>query len=209
MAATAIEWATDVWNPSTGCDQVSPGCAHCYALDLAARLKRMGKAKYQVDGDPRTSGPGFGVTLHEHVLEMPLLQRRPRTYFVNSMNDLFHEDVPTDFIRRVFDVMERASWHTFQVLTKRDQRLADVGRDLAWPDNVWMGVSIENRRFVDRADRLREVDAAARFISAEPLGRAPRWLLPGRQGSREFGRGDGAKAVVRVGIGSGSASVDR
>jgi len=169
MAATAIEWATDVWNPSTGCDRVSPGCAHCYALDLAARLKRMGKAKYQVDGDPRTSGPGFGVTLHEHVLEMPLRQRRPRTYFVNSMSDLFHEDVPTDFIRRVFDVMERASWHTFQVLTKRDQRLADVCRDLAWPDNVWMGVSIENRRFVHRADRLREVDAAVRFISAEPL----------------------------------------
>jgi protein gp37 len=169
MAATAIEWATDVWNPSTGCDRMSPGCAHCYALDLAARLKRMGKAKYQRDGNPRTSGPGFGLTLHDHVLELPLRQRRPRTYFVNSMSDLFHEDIPAEFIARVFDVMERARWHTFQILTKRGERLAELGPHLSWPDNVWMGVSIENRRFVYRADLLRKVDAAVRFISAEPL----------------------------------------
>jgi len=169
VSATAIEWATDVWNPSTGCDRVSPGCAHCYALDLAARLKRMGKEKYQRDGAPGTSGPGFGLTLHERVLEMPLRQRRPRTYFVNSMSDLFHPDVPDDFIARVFEVMTRASWHTFQILTKREQRLSALGQELSWPSNVWMGVSIENRRFIHRADHLRQVPSAVRFVSAEPL----------------------------------------
>jgi protein gp37 len=169
MAATAIEWATDVWNPSTGCDRVSPGCAHCYALDLAARLKRMGKEKYQRDGPPGSSGPGFGLTLHERVLDLPLRQRRPRTYFVNSMSDLFHPMVPDTFIAKVFAVMEEAQWHTFQVLTKREARLSALAPDLPWPPNIWMGVSIENRRFVHRADHLRDAPAAVRFISAEPL----------------------------------------
>ncbi|HEU4973724.1 MAG TPA: phage Gp37/Gp68 family protein [Baekduia sp.] len=169
MAETSIEWATHVWNPTTGCDRISPGCAHCYALDMAARLKRFGQPKYQRDGHRRSSGPGFGVTLHPQTLEAPLGWRKPRVVFVNSMSDLFHEEVPLDYIARVFDVMVRARQHTFQVLTKRHDRLAAVANQLPWPRNVWMGVSVENRRFVDRADQLRRVPAAVRFISAEPL----------------------------------------
>src|SRR3954466_682305 len=124
MAETTIEWATHVWNPTTGCDRVSPGCAHCYALDLAARLKRFGQPKYQLDGRPGSSGPGFAVTLHEHTLTEPLRWRAPRVVFVNSMSDLFHEEIPEDYIARVFEVMERATQHTFQILTKREDRLA-------------------------------------------------------------------------------------
>ena len=169
MAETSIEWASHVWNPTTGCDRVSPGCAHCYALDLAARLKRMGQAKYQADGRPGSSGPGFAVTLHEQTLTEPLRWRSPRVVFVNSMSDLFHEEIPAEFIARVFEIMVQAEQHTFQVLTKREDRLAELAPDLPWPANVWMGVSIENRRFIHRADRLREVPASVRFISAEPL----------------------------------------
>ena len=169
MAETAIEWATHVWNPTTGCDRVSPGCAHCYALDMAVRLKRFGQPKYQRDGERRSSGPGFGLTLHPQTLLQPLRWRRPRVVFVNSMSDLFHEEVPEDYIRKVFAVMAEASQHTFQILTKRDGRLAELAPRLPWPHNVWMGVSVENRRFVGRADGLREVPASVRFISAEPL----------------------------------------
>jgi len=169
MAETSIEWATHVWNPITGCDRVSPGCAHCYALDMASRLKRFGQPKYQKNGARRSSGPGFGVTLHPQTLTAPLRWRKPRVVFVNSMSDLFHEEVPLAYIEQVFDVMTRAPQHTFQVLTKRDARMVEVANSLRWPGNVWMGVSIENRRFVDRAERLREVPAAVRFISAEPL----------------------------------------
>lgn len=169
MAETSIEWATHVWNPTTGCDRVSPGCAHCYALDLAARLKRMGQPKYQTDGRPGSSGPGFAVTLHEQTLTEPLRWRSPRVVFVNSMSDLFHEEIPAEYIARVFEIMVQATQHTFQVLTKREERLAELAPDLPWPANVWMGVSIENRRFIRRADRLREVPASVRFISAEPL----------------------------------------
>jgi protein gp37 len=169
VAESSIEWTDATWNPTTGCDRVSPGCAHCYALDLAARLKRMGQPKYQRDGDPRTSGPGFAVTLHERTLTEPLRWRAPRLVFVNSMSDLFHEAIPFEFIARVFEVMVQAEQHTFQVLTKREERVAELAPELPWPSNVWMGVSIENRRFVHRADRLREVPAAVRFISAEPL----------------------------------------
>jgi protein gp37 len=169
MAETSIEWATHVWNPTTGCDRVSPGCAHCYALDLAARLKRMGQSKYQADGRPGSSGPGFAVTLHEQTLTEPLRWRAPRIVFVNSMSDLFHEEIPAEYIARVFEIMVEAKQHTFQVLTKREDRLAELAPDLPWPANVWMGVSIENRRFIHRADRLREVPASVRFISAEPL----------------------------------------
>ena len=129
----------------------------------------MGQPKYQRDGDPRTSGPGFGVTPHERALTEPLRWRSPRLVFVNSMSDLFHEAIPFEFIERVFEVMVQADQHTFQVLTKREERLAGLAPDLPWPSNVWMGVSVENRRFVHRADRLREVPAAVRFISAEPL----------------------------------------
>jgi protein gp37 len=167
--SSAIEWTEATWNPVTGCDRVSPGCAHCYALDLAARLKRMGQPKYQIDGQRRSSGPGFAVTLHQDALQAPLRWRTPRLVFVNSMSDLFHEEIPVSFIQEVFSIMAEAHWHVFQVLTKRHERLLSLAGDLQWPENVWMGVSVENRKFVHRADYLREVPAAVRFISAEPL----------------------------------------
>lgn len=155
-----IEWTEATWNPVTGCTQVSPGCAHCYAKTFAERWRGVPGHAYE---------QGFELRLWEERLDQPLRWRRPRFIFVNSMSDLFHEEIPFAFVRRVFDTMVRAQHHTFQILTKRDQRLAELAPDLPWPDNVWMGVSIENRRFVDRADRLRQVPAAVRFISAEPL----------------------------------------
>lgn len=193
---TAIQWTHipgykgETWNPVTGCDRVSPGCAHCYALDLAAKLKSWGQPRYQKDGDPKASGPGFGVTLHEDKLFEPLLWKAPRGVFVNSMSDVFHDAIPSEFIAQMFGVMAAASQHVFMVLTKRPERMAalfadpewrsalalhrlncgDEGPSLAWPiPNVWLGVTIENRRFVHRADLLRETPAAVRFISAEPL----------------------------------------
>jgi protein gp37 len=169
---TTIEWTDQTWNPVTGCDRVSPGCAHCYALDLAARLKAMGQARYQRDGDPATSGPGFGVTLHPDKLDEPLRWRKPRMVFVNSMSDLFHEEIPDDYIAEVWHRMVWAHQHTFQILTKRPDRMRDWVRahyPFEQPRNVWLGVSIENRRFVGRADVLRDTPAAVRFISAEPL----------------------------------------
>ena len=129
----------------------------------------MGQPKYQHDGERRSSGPGFGVTLHPGALSAPLRWRTPRVIFVNSMSDLFHEEIPVDFIHDVFTVMGQAHWHTFQVLTKREQRLVELAGEIDWPPNAWMGVSIENRRFAHRADCLRRVPAAIRFISAEPL----------------------------------------
>lgn len=171
MAETAIEWATHVWNPVTGCDRVSPGCDHCYAMALARRLKAMGQPKYQRDGDSRTSGPGFGVTCHPDELNAPLRWSRPRLVFVNSMSDLFHPEVPDEFIRAVFTVMAAASRHTFQVLTKRPQRMAAlVGSWAVEPSpNVWLGTSIEIDRYNFRADYLRATPAAVRFLSLEPL----------------------------------------
>lgn len=175
MAETAIEWATHVWNPVTGCSQVSPGCAHCYALAYAGRLKAMGQAKYQRDGG-RGSGPGFGVTLHEHELEAPERWRKPRRVFVNSMSDLFHEEVPFDFVAQVLEAIAGAARHTFLILTKRPERVLDFFESeragegwYGFPDNVWMGVTIENRRFVGRADVLRDIPADTLFVSAEPL----------------------------------------
>ncbi|MET8140176.1 phage Gp37/Gp68 family protein [Sphaerisporangium sp. NPDC005288] len=164
-----IEWTEVTWNPTTGCDRVSAGCDNCYALTLANRLKAMGAAKYQRDGDPRTSGPGFRVTLHEDTLSAPQRWREPRLVFVNSMSDLFHARVPFDFVRRVFDVMAATPQHTYQVLTKRATRLARVAHRLSWPENVWMGVSVENEEAMTRVAALRRVPAAVRFISAEPL----------------------------------------
>ena len=166
---SAIEWTQATWNPTTGCDRVSAGCDNCYALGLAARLKAMGQPKYQRDGDPRTSGPGFGVTIHPDALSIPLRWKTPRQVFVNSMSDLFHAKVPTSFIRDVFDVMVAAPQHTFQVLTKRSRRLARLADSLPWPDNVWMGVSVESADTLYRIDDLREVPAAVRFLSCEPL----------------------------------------
>lgn len=166
---SAIEWTEATWNPTTGCDRVSPGCDHCYALTLSKRLKAMGSPKYQLDGDPKTSGPGFRLTIHPSSLDVPQRWSSPRLIFVNSMSDLFHDDVPIEFIRQVLDVIRDTPQHTYQVLTKRAQRLSRVAGDLEWPSNLWMGVSVESRRYTFRIDHLRTVPAAVRFVSAEPL----------------------------------------
>lgn len=164
-----IEWTETTWNPTTGCDRISPGCDNCYALTLAKRLKAMGSAKYQTDGDPRTSGPGFGVAVHVSALALPFRWRDPRLVFVNSMSDLFHAKIPLEFIRRVFDVMAATPQHTYQLLTKRARRLRRLAPHLDWPPNVWMGVSVESEKVLNRVDNLREVPAAVRFLSCEPL----------------------------------------
>jgi protein gp37 len=164
-----IEWTGATWNPTTGCDRVSAGCDNCYALTLAKRLKAMGTAKYQVDGDPRTSGPGFGVTLHPDALDAPRHWREPRLIFVNSMSDLFHARVPLNYVQRVFDVMAETPRHTYQVLTKRALRLERLAPRLTWPENLWMGVTVESDVVLDRVDALRSVPAAVRFLSCEPL----------------------------------------
>ena len=166
---SAIEWTQATWNPTTGCDRVSPGCEFCYALTLAKRLKAMGVTKYQVDGDPRTSGPGFGLTVHHDALTLPRRWRDGRMVFVNSMSDLFHERVPPGFIGEVFATMEQTPRHTFQVLTKRSRRLTLLAPALPWPDNVWMGVSVENDRYAFRVDHLIEIDATVKFASVEPM----------------------------------------
>lgn len=158
--ASSIEWTEATWNPVTGCHQVSPGCAHCYAKTFAERWRGIPGHHYE---------QGFDLRIWPDRLEQPLRWKRPRVIFVNSMSDLFHEGITDDYVAEVFDVMSRAPQHTFQVLTKRESRLAELAPRLPWPENVWMGVTIENRRFVHRADRLREVPAAVRFISAEPL----------------------------------------
>lgn len=166
---SSIEWTEATWNPTTGCDKTSPGCDHCYALTLSKRLKAMGQAKYQHDGDPRTSGPGFGLTLHPETLSIPRSWSSPRLIFVNSMSDLFHPAVPDTYIQRVFEVIADTPQHTYQVLTKRSRRLAQLGPNLDWPRNLWIGVSIENAKYRFRLDDLREVGASVRFLSAEPL----------------------------------------
>jgi protein gp37 len=157
---SAIEWTEASWNPATGCSKVSPGCAHCYAETFAERWRGVPNHPYE---------QGFELKLWPERLDVPLRWRRPRLIFVNSMSDLFHEDIPDDYIADIFEVMGRAHWHTFQVLTKRHERLAELAPMLDWHANVWLGVTIENRRFVHRADYLRQVPAAVRFISAEPL----------------------------------------
>jgi protein gp37 len=172
---TGIEWTEATWNPVTGCDRVSEGCDHCYALTLAKRLKAMGNPRYSRDGNPRTSGPGFGVSIHRDKLQEPLGWREPRIVFVNSMSDLFHREVPADFIADVFDVMADTPRHTYQVLTKRPGRMASLLQ--AWiadgfqpPGNVWLGTSVENQRWADiRVPKLLETPAAVRFLSCEPL----------------------------------------
>lgn len=155
-----IEWTESTWNPVTGCSKISPGCKHCYAERMAIRLRAMGQPNY---------ANGFEVTLHERMLELPLKWRRPQTVFVNSMSDLFHDDVPFEFIQRVFDVMRRASWHRFQVLTKRAERLASLDQKISWPVNVWMGVSVESAGYKSRIDCLRQTGAHTKFLSLEPL----------------------------------------
>lgn len=157
---SGIEWTESTWNPVTGCTKISPGCKHCYAERMAERLQAMGQPNYQ---------DGFRLTLQPRMLDLPLHWRKPQTIFVNSMSDLFHEDVPLDYIQRVFDVMRRADWHRFQVLTKRADRLAELSTQLDWPRNVWMGVSVESSDYVDRIDDLRRTGAAVKFLSLEPL----------------------------------------
>jgi protein gp37 len=193
---TGIEWCDETWNPTTGCDRTSPGCDHCYALDMAARLKAMGSAGYQNDGDPRTSGPGFALTMHEDRLDQPIRWKRPRRIFVNSMSDLFHTDVTDSFRLDVWQVMGAARQHTYQILTKRPQAMGQFCRRLAWVyppktnvttgepyldieqesrditemlPNVWLGTSIENDTFTFRASHLRQTPAVVRFLSLEPL----------------------------------------
>lgn len=166
---SAIEWTEATWNPTTGCDRLSLGCDNCYALSLARRLKAMGAAKYQTDGDRRTSGPGFGVAVHEDALRVPYGWRAPRLVFVNSMSDLFHARVPLSFVRQVFEVMADTPQHTYQLLTKRSRRLRLLAPDLPWPANVWMGVTIESSEQLRRVDDLARVPASVRFLSCEPL----------------------------------------
>ncbi len=157
---SAIEWTGSTWNPLTGCTKVSPGCKHCYAERMAKRLQAMGQSNYR---------NGFKLTLHNHALDIPLHWKQPQMIFVNSMSDLFHEDVPLEFIQKVFDTMTKASWHTFQVLTKRSDRLLELDKELVWPGNVWMGVSVENQAYTFRIDHLRQTNAKTKFLSLEPL----------------------------------------
>jgi len=157
---SAIEWTETTWNPLTGCTKISPGCKHCYAERMSLRLQAMGQANY---------AKGFELTLHERMLDVPLGWKKPRFVFVNSMSDLFHKDVPEEYIFRVFDVMRRASWHVFQVLTKRSDRLLKLSPKIDWPGNVWMGVSVERADYTFRIDHLRRTEAQVRFLSLEPL----------------------------------------
>ncbi len=160
MATSKIEWTESTWNPLTGCTKISPGCKHCYAERMAKRLQAMGQPNY---------ANGFKLTLHPQVLEIPLGWKKPQMIFVNSMSDLFHKDVPMDFIQQVFDVMRRADWHRFQVLTKRAERLLELDPQIEWPSNVWMGVSVENKDYKYRIDLLRQTHAKIKFLSLEPL----------------------------------------
>lgn len=170
------------YNPTTGCDQVSPGCDNCYAKGIAAVLKQRGVAKYQTDGDPRTSGPGFGLAMHPDALDIPLRRRKPSRYFVNSMSDVFHNRVTTEFILEIFDRMVQADQHTYMIITKRTRRMQRLLNDpefieettqggrYPWPlPNLWLGVSVETSKYNWRADVLRDTPAAIKFISAEPL----------------------------------------
>jgi len=157
---SGIEWTESTWNPVTGCTKISPGCAHCYAERMAARLQAMGQVNY---------ANGFALTLQPHMLELPLRWKKPQTIFVNSMSDLFHVSVPLDYIRQVFDVMARARWHRFQVLTKRADRLNAISAEIDWPANVWMGTSVESDRYRGRVDDLRACGARVKFLSLEPL----------------------------------------
>ncbi len=155
-----IEWTHTTWNPVSGCTKISAGCKNCYAERMAMRLKAMGVERYR---------RGFDVSIHHDLLDQPLMWRQPRLVFVNSMSDLFHESVPNEFIVRIFETMERCPQHTFQILTKRSKRLLELADSLPWPNNVWMGVTVEDDIAVHRICHLAEVPAAVRFLSCEPL----------------------------------------
>ncbi|NLH98946.1 MAG: phage Gp37/Gp68 family protein [Chthonomonadales bacterium] len=160
MASSLIEWTDATWNPVTGCTKISAGCKNCYAERMARRLQAMGHPRYR---------NGFHVTLHEDAVDLPRRWRRPQRIFVNSMSDLFHEDVPLDFIARVFDTMVEADHHQYQILTKRPERLAQVAAALPWPEHIWMGVTVEHPAVIARISLLRETPARVKFISFEPL----------------------------------------
>lgn len=157
---SSIEWTGSTWNPVTGCTKISPGCKHCYAERMAKRLKAMGQPNYV---------NGFRLTVHDHTLELPLKWKSPQVVFVNSMSDLFHKDVPLEFILKVFDVMNQADWHTYQVLTKRSSRLRQLSPQVPWAPHIWMGVSVETEGYQSRVDDLRETGAVVKFLSLEPL----------------------------------------
>jgi protein gp37 len=157
---STIEWTESTWNPLTGCDKISPGCKHCYAERMSHRLQAMGQPNYS---------NGFKLTLHEHALELPLRWKKPQTIFVNSMSDLFHKSVPEAFVMRTFDVMRRADWHQYQILTKRSDRLLELSPKLPWMPHMWMGVSVENEKYTFRIDHLRMTAAKVKFLSLEPL----------------------------------------
>jgi protein gp37 len=185
-----IEWTDATWNPVTGCTKISPGCKHCYAERMAKRLRAMGQKNY---------ANGFELTLQPQMLDLPLKWRRPCRVFVNSMSDLFHEDVPTGYITSVFGVMQRAHWHQYQVLTKRSRRLRELAPQLPWESQIWMGVSVENVDYLSRVDDLRSTPACIKFLSLEPLlGRLPYldlrsidWVIVGGES------GPGARAMHR------------
>jgi protein gp37 len=155
-----IEWTESTWNPVSGCTKISNGCENCYAERMAKRLQAMGTRGYE---------NGFEVTLHPHTLEKPLKLKKPQIIFVNSMSDMFHKDVPDEYIMKIFDVMNRAHWHTFQVLTKRPERLAQMADRINWTDNIWMGVTVESNDYVDRVNYLRNLNIKVKFLSVEPL----------------------------------------
>ena len=157
---SSIEWTESTWNPITGCSKISPGCKFCYAERMAKRLKAMGSENYK---------NGFKLTLQEHALTLPLTWKKPQTIFVNSMSDLFHKDVPVSFVKKTFDVMNKADWHRFQVLTKRSDTLLKLNSELNWTKNIWMGVSVENQDYTFRVDDLRKTNAHIKFLSIEPL----------------------------------------
>ncbi len=157
---SAIEWTETTWNPLTGCSKISPGCKHCYAERMALRLQAMNQPHYV---------NGFKLTLHENALELPLQWKKPQVVFVNSMSDLFHKQVPLEFVKRVFSVMGQAKWHQFQILTKRSDRLLALSPELDWTSNIWMGVSVETQQYTYRIDHLRQTGAKIKFLSLEPL----------------------------------------
>lgn len=159
-SSSSIEWTESTWNPLTGCTKVSPGCKNCYAERMTKRLKGMGQPNYT---------NGFKLTIHERILDLPHHWKKARTILVNSMSDLFHEEVPVEFIQGVFNVMRQANWHRFQILTKRSNRLLELNHLLPWMANVWIGVSVENQDYTFRIDHLRKTNAHVKFLSLEPL----------------------------------------
>ncbi len=184
MAQSSIEWTEMTWNPTTGCNKISAGCKYCYAEVMTRRLEAMGIEKYK---------DGFAVRTHEDALNTPYEWKKPKVVFVNSMSDLFHKDVPFEFIEKVFTVMNNTPQHTYQVLTKRAERLYELHHKLNWTNNIWMGVSVEDSRVVERIDYLRDTDAKVKFLSCEPLiGALPNlnltnidWVIVGGESGRK------------------------